>query len=118
MSVEVDAALEHDIKVLSVVVAHGLEGFESRGDMPLALPIPDDPDQVEGLGVWYRLSVCACDCENLLWLQDEGPVREESVTSKSTDDLHEKDMFDKDLLEKVRNSKKWGIREGWWSEEL
>lgn len=106
MSVEVDPALEHDIEVLSVVVAHGLEGFESRGDMPLALPIPDDPDQVEGLGVWYRLSVCACDCENLLWLQDKELIRQEKVGSKSTDDLYERDMFDKNLLRKLRNFKK------------
>jgi hypothetical protein len=105
MSVEVDPALEHDIKVLSVVVAHGLEGLESRGDMPLAFPIPDDSDQVEELGVWNRLSVCARGPKNLLWLQDEGLIREKKVTPKSTDDLYEKDIFDKNLLGELRNSK-------------
>jgi hypothetical protein len=88
------------------VVEHGLKGFELRRDMPLVLPVPDDSDQVEELEVWNRLSVCAHGCKNLLWLQDKGLVREESVTSKSTDDLYEKDMFDKDLLGKLRNSKK------------
>lgn len=51
MSMEDDPSLKHDIEVLSVVVQHGLEGFEGREDMPLALPIPDDSDLEEGLGV-------------------------------------------------------------------
>jgi hypothetical protein len=106
MSVEDDPTLADDIEVLSVVVEHGLEGFEVRRDMPPALPIPNDSDQVEELKVWNRLSVCARGLKNLLWLQDEGFVREKEVTSKSTDDLYEKDVFDKDLLGKLRNAKK------------
>jgi len=85
---------------------HGLEGFESRGDMHLALPFPDDPDQVEGPGVWNRLSVCGSGSKNMLWLQNEGSIRQEEVDSKLTDVLSERHMFDKNLLRELRNSKK------------
>jgi len=106
MSVQDDPTLARDIEVLSVAVEHGLEGLESRSDLPLALPIDDDPDLVERLGVWNRLSVCARGCESSLWLQDEGLVRVKEVTSESPDDLHEQDMFDKVLLGKLRDFKK------------
>jgi len=74
--------------------------------MPLALPMPDDSDLEEVHGVWNRLSLCASGCKNLLWLQVEGSIRRVEVSSKSTDDLYEVDVFDKTLIGKLRKSKR------------
>jgi hypothetical protein len=110
MSVEDDPTLAHDIEVLSVAVEHGLEGLASRRDMPLALPIPEDSDLVERLGVWNRLSVCARGCQNLLWLYHEGSIRQVEVSSKPKNDLYEVDVFDKTLIGKLRDSKSEGFK--------
>lgn len=102
---EDDQSLAQDIEVIAVAAEHGIEGFEGRPDLNVAVDEDDgDDDSAESNQVWNRLSVAKSAAERTMWEVCEGKIQCIRVQSDVQEDVFAKDIFEFSLLRRIRGS--------------
>lgn len=100
-----DELLAQDIEVISVAVEHGIEGFESRPDLSVAVDEDDsDDDTAESKQVWNRLSLVKTAAEKVVWEVREGNIQCVEVHSNAQEVVLAREIFDIPLLRRIRGS--------------